>query len=150
MTAGELHDRLAQLGADLMVRAIAALSRGTLSFTPQPAEGVTYARKISNEEARIDWARAADAVHNQVRGLSPFPGGFFQADLGKGSERVKVLRTTMAEGTGEPGTLLDAKGTIACGEGAVRLLQVQRAGKGPMMAEEFLRGVRLAPGAMLG
>jgi methionyl-tRNA formyltransferase len=88
-------------------------------------------------------------VHNQVRGLSPFPGAFFQADLGKGSERVKVLRTAIADGAGEPGTLLDAKGTIACGQRAVRLLEVQRAGKGPMMAEEFLRGVRLQPGTRL-
>ncbi|HEX2727168.1 MAG TPA: methionyl-tRNA formyltransferase [Beijerinckiaceae bacterium] len=149
MTAGELHDRLAPLGADLMVRALAALSRGALSFTPQAEEGVTYARKIGNDEARIDWAGGAEAVHNQVRGLSPFPGAFFTADLGKGPERIKVLRTVRADGAGNAGTLLDGRGTIACGSGAVRLVQVQRAGKAPMSAEDFLRGVRLAPGAVL-
>src|SRR5829696_1885863 len=149
MTAGELHDRLAPLGADLMVRALAALSRGALAFTPQPAEGVTYARKITNEEARIAWGKPAGVVHNQVRGLSPFPGAFFEADLGKGPERVKVLRTALGDGAGLAGTLLDARGTVACGQGAVRLLQVQRAGKAPMDAEAFLRGVSLAPGAVL-
>jgi methionyl-tRNA formyltransferase len=149
MTAGELHNRLAPLGADLIVRALAALSRGALSFTPQPAEGVTYARKISNEETRIDWIGPATSVHDQVRGLSPFPGAFFEADLGKGRERVKVLRTALTEASGEPGTMLDTNGTIGCGKGAVRLVQVQRAGKGPMAAEEFLRGVRLQPGARL-
>jgi methionyl-tRNA formyltransferase len=149
-TAGELHDRLARLGADLMARALAALSRGALTFTPQPAEGVTYARKIANEEARIDWARPAAEVHNQVRGLAPFPGAFFEADLGKGSERVKVMRTALAEGSGPPGALLGDKGTVACGESAVRLVQVQRAGRPAMGAEEFLRGARLATGTLLG
>jgi methionyl-tRNA formyltransferase len=149
MTAGELHDDLAPLGAGLMVRALAALARGALSFTPQPAEGVTYAHKIGNDEARIDWAASAGAVHNHVRGLSPFPGAFFSADFGKGPERVKVLRSVRADGAGAPGTLLDARGTVACGGGAVRLVQVQRAGKAPVGAEDFLRGVRLAPGAVL-
>jgi methionyl-tRNA formyltransferase len=148
-TAGELHDRLSGLGADLMGRALAALSRGSLGFTPQPEEGVTYARKIMNEEARIDWSRPAKAVHDQVRGLSPFPGAFFTADLGKGEERVKVLRTALAEGAGEPGTLLDAAGTVSCGRGAVRLVQVQRAGRSPVSGEDFLRGARLGPGARL-
>jgi methionyl-tRNA formyltransferase len=152
-TAGELHDRLAALGADLMGRALAALSRGSLGFTPQLPEGVTYAKKITNEEARIDWARPAKAVHDQVRGLSPFPGAFFTAGLGKGKdsgeERVKVLRTVLAEGAGEPGALLDAAGTVACATGAVRLVQVQRAGRSPVSGEEFLRGARLGPGARL-
>ena len=149
MTAGELHDRLMGLGADLMVRALAALSRGGLTFTPQAAEGVTYAQKITGEEGRIDWAKTAGAVHNQVRGLSPFPGAYFAVDLGKGRERVKVLRTARVEGTGEPGTLLDVGGTVACGEGALRLLQVQPAGKQAMGADAFLRGRRLSPGARL-
>jgi methionyl-tRNA formyltransferase len=149
-TAGELHDRLMGLGADLMVRALAALSRGGLNFTPQPEMGVTYAHKLTNEEARIDWSRPAMVVHDQVRGLSPFPGAFFTADFGRGPERVKVLRTTLAEGSGEPGVLIDGKATVAAGEGAVRLLQVQRAGKAPMAAEDFLRGVRLDAGARLG
>jgi methionyl-tRNA formyltransferase len=149
MTAGELHDRLMVLGADLMVRALAALSRDVLNFTPQLQEEVTYAAKITNEEARIDWAKPAQAVHDQVRGLSPFPGAFFSADFGKGPERVKVLRMALAEGAGAPGTLLDGKGLVACGEDAVRLVQVQRAGKAPMGADEFLRGVRLEAGACL-
>ncbi|MDJ1157679.1 methionyl-tRNA formyltransferase [Chelatococcus sp. SYSU_G07232] len=143
MTAGELHDRLAVLGADLMVRALAALSRGALGFVPQGEEGVTYARKIDNDEARIDWSRPAREVHDRVRGLSPYPGAFFEADFGRGMERVKVLRTAIAEGAAEPGMLLDERFTIACGEGAVRLLQVQRGGKGAMSGEDFLRGTRL-------
>lgn len=150
MNAGELHDRLMTLGADLMVRALAALSRGGLGFTPQPETGVTYAHKLTNEEARIDWSKPARAVHDQVRGLSPFPGAFFAADFGKGPERVKVLRTALAEGSGKPGVLIDGKATVATGEGAVRLLQVQRAGKAPMAAEDFLRGVRVGAGAQLG
>jgi methionyl-tRNA formyltransferase len=149
MTAGELHDCLAHLGADLMVRALAALSRGALGFSPQPAEGVTYAHKITNEEARVEWGKPAGVVHNQVRGLSPFPGAFFVADLGKGAERVKILRTQLADGGGSPGALLDQRGTVACGEGAVRLVQVQRAGRPPTAAEEFLRGARLPTGALL-
>jgi methionyl-tRNA formyltransferase len=150
MNAGELHDRLMVLGADLMVRALAALSRGGLNFTPQPTEGVTYAHKLTNEDSRIDWRRPAQGVHDQVRGLSPHPGAFFTVDAGKGPERVKVLRTTMAEGSGEPGALLDAAGTVACAEGAVRLVQVQPAGKGVMGADEFLRGRRFGAGAKLG
>jgi methionyl-tRNA formyltransferase len=149
MNAGDLHDRLMGLGADLMVRSLAALSRGGLSFTPQPTEGVTYAHKLTNEDSRIDWARAASDVHNQVRGLSPFPGAFFTADFGKGPERVKVLRTALGEGSGAPGTLLDAAGTVACGEGALRLVQVQPAGKPAMGADAFLRGRRLGRGARL-
>ena len=147
MNAGELHDRLMVLGADLMVRALAALSRGALSFTHQPEEGVTYAHKLKNEDALIDWTRPAQAVHDHIRGLSPFPGAYFTADFGRGPERVKVLRAAPASGSGEPGSLLDADAAVACGEGAVRLIQVQRAGKAPLAADEFLRGVRLGPGA---
>jgi methionyl-tRNA formyltransferase len=147
MNAGELHDKLMILGADLMVRALAALSRGGLSFTPQPEEGVTYAHKLANEDARIEWTKPAQAVHDHIRGLSPFPGAFFTADFGKGPERVKVLRADKTHNAGAPGSLLDPKGIVACGEGAIRLLQVQRAGKAPMGAEEFLRGVRLDAGA---
>lgn len=148
-TAGEMHDRLASLGADLMVRALAALGRGALYFTPQPEDGVSYASKIGNDEARLSWNRPARQVHDLVRGLSPFPGAFAEIDLGKGPERLKVLRTALAGGAAEPGTLLDEDGTVACLEGAVRLLQVQRAGKGPMGAQEFLRGARLSAGAKL-
>jgi methionyl-tRNA formyltransferase len=150
MNAGELHDRMMVLGADLMVRALAALSRGGLNFTPQPEEGVTYAHKLRNEDALIDWSKPAQAVHDHIRGLSPFPGAYFTADFGKGMERVKVLRATLGKGSASPGTLLDIDGTISCGDGAVRLIQVQRAGKGPVAFGEFLRGVRLGSGARFG
>ncbi len=150
MTAGELHDRLAGLGADLMARALAALSRGGLTFRPQPGEGVTYAAKITNDDARIDWTKPAGVVHDLVRGLSPFPGAFTTIDLGKGPERLKILRTEPAEGAGEPGVTLDASLSVACGEGAVRLLQVQRSGSKAMAAAEFLRGVPVPVGTRLG
>ena len=149
MTSGELHDALAPLGADLMVRALAALGRGALRFTPQPEEGVTYAAKIGNAEAKLNWARPARQVHDLVRGLSPFPGAFAAIDLGKGPERLKVLRTALAGGAAEPGMLLDDEGTVACAEGAVKLLQVQRAGGRPVSGAEFLRGARLGAGGML-
>lgn len=150
MTAQDLHDRMATLGADLMVRALAALDRGSLSFVPQADEGVTYAAKIDKAEARIDWSRPASEIHNKVRGLSPFPGAWFEADLGKGPERVKVLRTTLAAGTGAPGTLIDNDLTVACGEGAVRLVEVQRAGAKAMKAADFLNGAKVGPGAVFG
>ncbi|WP_439494551.1 methionyl-tRNA formyltransferase [Bosea sp. (in: a-proteobacteria)] len=149
MTSGELHDRLAPLGADLMVRALAALGRGGLRFTPQPEEGVTYAAKIANAEAKLNWARPARQVHDLVRGLAPYPGAFAEIDLGKGPERLKVLRTALAGGAAEPGMLLDEEGTVACAEGAVKLLQVQRAGGRPVSGAEFLRGARLAAGHKL-
>jgi methionyl-tRNA formyltransferase len=149
-TAGEVHDHLMALGAGLMGRALERLPGGDLEFTPQPQSGVTYAKKITNAEARLDWSAPASVVHNQVRGLSPFPGAFFEADLGRGRERVKVLRTALVEGHGAPGTLLDGAGLVACADGAVRLVEVQRAGRGPVPADAFLRGVRLAPGTVLG
>jgi methionyl-tRNA formyltransferase len=148
-TGGEMHDLLAKLGADLMARALAALDRGSLDFTPQAQEGVTYAHKIDKAEARIDWAKPARAVHDLVRALSPFPGTFFEADLGKGPERVKVLRSELAEGAEQPGRILASRLVVACGEGALRLLEVQRAGKAPMCAEEFQRGARLEIGTLL-
>ena len=149
MTAGELHDALAPLGADLMVRALAALGRGALQFTPQAEEGTTYAAKIANAEAKLNWGRPAQQVHDQVRGLSPFPGAYAEIDLGKGPERLKILRAERAGGAAEPGTLLDEDGTIACLTGAVKLLQVQRSGKAPMSGAEFLRGARLTAGDRL-
>jgi methionyl-tRNA formyltransferase len=148
-TAGDLHDRLAPLGADLMVRALAALERGSLAEKLQPAEGATYAAKIAPEETRVDWSRPAAEVHDLIRGLSPFPGAWCEADLGRGPERLRLVRTTRAEGTGAPGTLLDPDGTVACGGGAVRLLVVQRSGKAPMPFAEFTRGARLTPGFVL-
>ncbi len=150
MTAGELHDRLSVLGADLMTRAVAAIARASLVFTSQPGEGVTYAAKLGNDDSRIDWSMTAQELHNQIRGLAPFPGAFADVDLGKGMERLKVLNARPGTGSGRPGTLLDANGTIACGTGALQLLQVQRAGKGAMAADEFMRGARLMPGTVLG
>jgi methionyl-tRNA formyltransferase len=139
MTAGELHDTMMRLGADLMGRALAALDRGSLDFKPQPEAGATYAKKIEKAEARIDWNQPAAAVHNHIRGLSPFPGAWFELELAGKPVRVKVLRSTLATGSGAPGTLLDNL-TIACATGAVRLVQVQREGKTPMDAATFLRG----------
>ena len=143
MTAGELHDRLSRVGADLMSRALAALSRDSLTFQPQAEAGVIYAHKIDKAESRIDWSRPAGEVHNHIRGLSPFPGAYFEADFGHGPERVKALRSTVVAGAGAPGALLDDELTIACGEGAVRLVELQRAGKGAMRAADFLRGARM-------
>ncbi len=145
MTAGELHDALASLGARMMPVALGALERGTLQLTPQPDDGVTYAAKIGKSETRIDWGRPWKQVHDHCRGLSPFPGAWFEL----AGQRIKVLRTTKGEGSGAPGAVLDDRLTIACGEGAVRLLDVQRAGKQPMKAEEFLRGTPVAPGTVL-
>lgn len=144
-TAGRLADTLAELGAELMVEALRELGAGRLAFRPQPAEGATYARKITNDEAQIDWSRPALSVHNQVRGLAPFPGAFF----GLAGERIKVRTTERANGSGPPGTLLDRDGLVACGEGVIRLLTLQRAGRGALPAPEVLRGLRLDPGAVL-
>jgi methionyl-tRNA formyltransferase len=146
MTAGELHDALARLGADLMTRALAALERGSLTLTPQPEQGVTYAAKIANAETRIHWNKPAMDVHDHIRGLSPFPGAWFELD----GVRTKALRSTKAAGGGAPGTALDGHLTIACGSGAVRLTQVQRAGKQPMSADDFLRGTPVKAGARVG
>jgi len=145
-TAGELHDRLASLGARMMPVALGALEHGSLQLTPQPEDGVTYAAKIDKSETRIDWGKPWQAVHDHCRGLSPFPGAWFELP---GAGRIKVLRTTKGEGSGAPGTVLDDRLTIACGESAVRLLDVQRAGKQPMKAEDFLRGTQVAPGMRL-
>jgi methionyl-tRNA formyltransferase len=145
MTAGELHDALARLGADLMPRALAALERGGLVLTPQPQAGITYAAKIAKDETRIDWSKPWNAVHNHIRGLSPFPGAWFEFE----GTRVKVLRSTRGEGSGAPGAVLDDTFTIACGDGAVRLLELQRAGRQAMQADDFLRGTAIHKGARL-
>lgn len=152
MTAGELHDQLSGLGGDLMVRALAALSRGALGEQAQAAECVTYAAKLSKQETRIDWTLPAAQVHNHIRGLSPFPGAWCEMELGGKTERVKVLRSSLAEGAGNPGQVLavDKVPVIACGDAAVRLDQVQRAGKKPMSGADFLRGAALSIGARVG
>jgi methionyl-tRNA formyltransferase len=149
MTAGEAHDRLSALGADLIGRALAALERGALQFTPQSQEGVVYASKIDKAEAQVDFSRAAEELHNLIRGLSPFPGAFFEADFGKGRERVKILRAIPAQGAGKPGEILDVTPRVACGQGALSLVDVQRAGRGPVSGAEFFRGARLAVGDVL-
>ena len=145
MTAGELHDALSRVGADLMSRVLAAAERGSLSLTPQPAAGVTYAEKISKNETRIDWTKPWKKVHDHIRGLSPFPGAWFELE----GVRVKVLRSIRGERAGPPGILLDDKLTVACGDGAVQLALVQRAGRQPMSAEEFLRGTPVKAGAQV-
>jgi methionyl-tRNA formyltransferase len=146
-TAGELHDQLAPLGADVMVRALAALERGTLTLTSQPETGVTYATKIDKGETRIDWDRPWRAVHDHCRGLAPFPGAWFRLPVTPA--RIKVLRTTRGAGAGPPGTVLDDRLTVACRDGAVRIVELQRAGAKPMTAEEFLRGTAVAAGTRL-
>ena len=150
LIAGELHDALAPLGAELMVQALAELERGRLDCQPQPEQGVTYAAKIDPAETRIDWSRPAHEVHNHIRGLSPYPGAWFELKVNGKRDRIRALRSVLAEGAGAPGTLLDDRLTIACGAGAVRLTEVQRAGKKPMPADEFRRGVKLPAGTVLG
>ena len=146
-TAADVHETLAWHGAKMMVIAMAALQRATLQLTPQPEVGVTYATKIEKSETRIDWKQPWQKVHDHCRGLSPFPGAWFElADVG----RVKVLRTTKGGGGGRPGQVLDDQLTIACGDGAVRLVELQRAGRQPMSAEVFLRGTPVARGNALG
>ncbi len=147
-TAGELHDELAAAGAPLLVEAMSALERGELVARPQSGNGVTYATKISKAEGKIDFFRPAGDVHNLIRGLAPFPGAWLEFSRPSGEpERVKILRSALAEGGGEPGTIIDDQLTVACAAGAVRLVELQRSGKRPMPAEEFLRGFPLAPGA---
>ena len=149
-TAGSVHDRLSRLGADLIVRALAGLSRDALTFTPQADDGVSYARKIDKAEARIDWSRPASDVHNQIRGLSPFPGAWFELDRDGKRERVKVLEAAVIDADGPPGTVLDDALSSACGHGGVALRRLQRAGKAALPAAEFQRGVALAKGTVLG
>ncbi|PWT91437.1 MAG: methionyl-tRNA formyltransferase [Proteobacteria bacterium] len=146
MTAGDVHDALAPIGGELMGSALAELERGTLALTPQADDGVTYAAKIANEETRINWNLPWKQVHDHVRGLSPFPGAWCELPDGA---RAKILRTTEATGSGAPGTVLDDRLTVACAEGAVRILILQRAGKQAMKAEDFLRGSPIARAAML-
>ena len=148
-TAGELHDRLAQLGADLMVRALAALERGSLDCSEQHEGGASYAAKIEKHEARIAWARPAEDVHNHIRGLSPFPGAWFEFEINGRPERIKVLRSGMSAGQGAPGEVLQEGLSVACETGSVRLTHLQRAGKKPMTAAEFLRGVPIEAGMTL-
>jgi methionyl-tRNA formyltransferase len=147
MTASDLHDRLSPLGADLMVRAMAELEHGGLTLTRQAEEGVTYAAKIEKAEARIDWTNPAHAVLRHIHGLSPFPGAWSEVTVDGEVVRVKILRCASAGGSGAPGMVLDDQLTIACGEGAIRISELQRAGKSPMQAADFLRGTPVTRGA---
>ena len=149
-TAGTLHDRLAVTGADLLVRTMAAVERGAAVETPQTDEGATYAKKIRPKEARLNWTKPAAELDRKIRGLSPFPGAWFEAQTEKGPVRVKALLSRLEDAEGEPGMALDDALLIGTGEGAVRLLRVQREGKGPQEAEVFLRGFPVAAGTKLG
>jgi methionyl-tRNA formyltransferase len=149
MTASDLHDALAPLGADLMVRAMAALARGGLQFTRQSEDGVTYAAKIDKAEARIDWNKPSHDVLRHIHGLSPFPGAWCELATDGEPARLKILRCEPANGQAAPGDVLDDRLTIACGDGAIRILELQRAGKAPMKAADFLRGTPLKAGAKL-
>jgi methionyl-tRNA formyltransferase len=148
-TAGELHDRLARLGADLMIAALADLERGILPMVPQSSEGVTYAAKISKGEAHIDFARPAKDVLNHINGLSPHPGAWVAAPSGGRLQRVKLLKAERAEGASAPGTIVDDDFAIACADGAIRPLILQREGRAAMKREEFLRGLALRTGDRL-
>jgi methionyl-tRNA formyltransferase len=150
-TAGDLVGRLAQLGAGSMVKSLAALESGALDCRPQGESGVTYARKIGNDEARVDWRRSSDEVRRHVNALSPAPGAWCEMAFGGKRERVRLLRAAPAEGAGHPGTILHVEPlVVACGEGAVRFEELQRAGRKPAPAREFARGARLRPGDRLG
>ncbi|KQV44193.1 MULTISPECIES: methionyl-tRNA formyltransferase [unclassified Rhizobium] len=149
MTAGELHDKLMLVGATLMRDAMEKLEAGDLPLTPQPESGVLYAAKISKAETRIDFSRPADEVHNHIRGLSPFPGAWFEAEIGGKPERIKVLASTVEKAGGEPGTALSDDLTIACGEGSVRLTRLQKAGGKALGADEFRRGTSVPAGTRL-
>jgi len=149
MTAGELHDRLSVVGAETMAEAMARLEAGDLPVTPQVAEGVLYAAKIDKGETRIDFSGDAEAVHNHIRGLSPFPGAWFEAVVNGKPERIKVLGSERAEGQGRAGEVLDDMLSVACGSGAVRLTRLQKAGGKPLSSAEFLRGTAILPGTVL-
>jgi methionyl-tRNA formyltransferase len=144
-TGGSLHDRLAELGARLIVKALDGLVAKTLAPRPQPDEGACYAPKLTREDGRLDWRRPAEELARRVRALNPRPGAWCEA----GQERLRVLAAETTAGSGSPGRLLDDHLAITCGSGALRLTQVQRPGRTAMGAEEFLRGFRLAEGTVL-
>lgn len=148
-TAGDIHDRLARLGADLLAESLPKIEAGEIEPVPQAEEGITYAKKIRPKEARIDWSKPAAVVDGQIRGLSPFPGAWFTAQTEKGPVRVKVLACRREDGEGAPGEVLDEDLLVACGAGAVRLMRLQREGRGPQESDVFLRGFPLAPGTKL-
>jgi methionyl-tRNA formyltransferase len=149
MISGELHDRLMHAGAKAMAEAMVRLEMGDLPLTPQPEAGVLYASKIDKSETRIDFSRDAADVHNRIRGLAPFPGAWFELEMSGKPERVKVLGSERAEGSGTAGTLLTDDLVVACGSGAVRLTKLQKAGGKPLAAADFLHGTHLPAGTRL-
>jgi len=149
MTAGDLHDKLMALTATAMVDAVKLLVDGKFELTPQSADGVTYARKIDKAEARVNWNASAADVHNRIRGLSPFPGAWCEASIGGAAERLKLLRSAPVTGSGRPGEVLDDHLTIACGDGAVQITEIQRAGGRAMKQNEFARGAQIVTGSIL-
>lgn len=150
MTAGELHDKLMQVGATLMKEAIGKLETDDLPLTAQAQEGVVYAQKISKAETRIDFSKTAREVHDHIRGLSPFPGAWFELETSGKPERVKVLSSERVAAEGSAGTVLDDSMTIACGEGAVRPTRLQRAGGKALDLADFLRGTPVAACTRVG
>ena len=149
-TTGTLHDRLAEAGAALIVQTLPQIEAGTAVAVPQAEDGVTYAKKISPKFTRLDWTKPGPVLDWKIRGLSPFPGAWFELPTDKGPARVKALLSTFEDVDGEPGVTLDDRLLVATGEGAVRLLRVQREGKGPQDAEAFLRGSPVPLGTKLG
>jgi methionyl-tRNA formyltransferase len=148
-TAATLHDRLAAAGAELIAATLPDIEAGRAVATPQAQDGVTYAKKIRAREARLDWARPAAEVDRKIRGLSPYPGAWFELPTDKGPVRVKALLSAVEDAGGAPGTTLDDRLLVACGEDAVRLLRVQREGRGPQDAEAFLNGTAVPAGTRL-
>jgi len=149
MTSGELHDKLMLVGAKAMAEAMNKLEHDELPLTAQPDEGVLYAAKIDKGETRIDFDKSSVEVHNHIRGLSPFPGAWFEAEIAGRPERIKVLGSELAEGSGAPGSVLTDDLVIACASGAVRLTKLQKAGGKPLASADFLRGTPIAPGTVL-
>ncbi|PZM12139.1 methionyl-tRNA formyltransferase [Rhizobium tubonense] len=149
MTSGELHDRLMHVGAKAMAEAMVKLEMNELPLTPQPADGAVYAAKIDKSETRIDFDKPAVDVHNHIRGLSPFPGAWFEMEIAGKLERIKVLGSELAEGAGIAGEVLTNELVIACQTGAVRLVKLQKAGAKPLVAADFLRGTPIATGTRL-
>jgi methionyl-tRNA formyltransferase len=144
-TAGWLHDQLSELGASLIPPAVEAYAAGKIAPVPQTSEGATYAKKITPEETHIDWTKPALEIDRLVRGLSPSPGAW----TNHSDVRLKILMTQLADGEGEPGSLIDDALTVACGEGTLKLSELQRAGRAPASAEAFLRGYKIARGDRL-
>lgn len=149
ITAGEMHDKMAPLGANLMARAISAVEWGGHSETLQNDDGALYAKKISKGEAKINWQLPAQQLHNHIRGLSPFPGAWCQVEKDGKATRIKILQTELVEGTGDAGEVLDDALTIACGDGALRITRLQRAGKSASNVADFQRGFFIAKSEIL-